>query len=452
VGANGLLLVDKGEAFLFDSPWNDAQTEKLLAYIYDSLKTVVSTFIPGHWHGDCVGGIECLHSKGVKSYANQMTVDILKEKGLPVPQQGFKDSLSLKLNDIEVYCYYLGAGHSTDNIVAWIPSEQILFGGCMVKDLNSKELGNLSDAKTEEWPETIQKVIAKFPDVKTVIPGHGRIGGIELLKHTKELLQQYATIKFNHKTGKYLEVDGANIYYEEIENTGKPTLLLLHSGFGNIEDFNSILPVFINDYHIIGIDSRGHGKSTLGTNKLTYKRLQLDVETIINHLQLENIDIIGYSDGGIIAYRLAVANKISIRKIVTIGGTWSLSDAELMEKLMAGSTPEDNRNYFKQSFDFHQEHNPLPDFDKFAKCVTEMWTDKTEDGYPHTSVENIIVPMLIIRGNDDYMFSLESAVELTTKVKNSLLLNIPFAPHRAFRKYPQIFEIVTKEFLNKHEK
>ncbi|MDR1102413.1 MAG: subclass B1 metallo-beta-lactamase [Tannerella sp.] len=191
VGANGLLLVDKGEAFLFDSPWNDAQTEKLVAFISDSLKTGVSTFIPGHWHEDCVGGMEYLHSKGVKSYAHQMTVDILKEKGLPAPQQGFRDSLALKLNDIEVYCYYLGAGHSTDNIVAWIPSEQILFGGCMVKDLHSKDPGNLSDAKPEEWPETIQKVTAKFPGVKTVIPGHGRIGGKELLKHTEELLQQF---------------------------------------------------------------------------------------------------------------------------------------------------------------------------------------------------------------------------------------------------------------------
>ena len=38
-------------------------------------------------------------------------------------------------------------------------------------------------------------------------------------------------------------------------------------------------------------------------------------------------------------------------------------------------------------------------------------------------------------------YPLESAVELTTKVKNSLLLNIPFTPHRAFKKYPQIFEI-----------
>ena len=260
------------------------------------------------------------------------------------------------------------------------------------------------------------------------------------------------TIEFNHKTGNYLEVDSANIYYEEIENVGKPTLLFLHGGFGNIEDFNSILQMFTNDYHIIGIDSRGHGKSTLGTNKLTYSRLQLDIEAVVNHLQLKNIDIIGYSDGGVIAYRLAAAKRIPIRKIVTIGGTWSLSDAELMGKIMEDTTPENCKTYFKQSYDFHQQYNPQPDFDKLARYAIEMWTDKTENGYPQSSVENIHVPILIIRGNDDYMFPLESAVELTKKVKNSLLLNIPFVPHGAFRKYPQIFEIVTREFLNKHEK
>ena len=81
-----------------------------------------------------------------------------------------------------------------------------------------------------------------------------------------------------------------------------------------------------------------------------------------------------------------------------------------------------------------------------------MWTDETENGYPQANVEKILVPVLIIRGNDDYMFSLESAVGLTMKLKNSLLLNIPFAPHGAFRKYPQIFETVTRDFLNEHEK
>ena len=115
---------------------------------------------------------------------------------------------------------------------------------------------------------------------------------------------------------------------------------------------------------------------------------------------------------------------------------------------MEGETPEKSRvTWLRESFNFYQKHNPIPDFNKFAKCVFEMWTDKTEEGYPQESVENIDVPMLIIRGNDDYMFSLESAVELTTKVKKSLLFNIPFAPHKAFSKYPQIFEII-KKFIN----
>ena len=256
------------------------------------------------------------------------------------------------------------------------------------------------------------------------------------------------TVEFNHQTGKYLEIDGANIYYEEIENTGKPVLLFLHGGFGNMEDFNPILQIFTKDYHIVGIDSRGHGKSTLGTSKLTYKRLQLDVEAVLDHLKLQDMNIIGYSDGGVIAYRIAIENNISIQKIVTIGATWSISDAELIGQLMEGETPERGREtWLRTIFDFYQKYNPIPDFDKFAKSVFEMWTDMTEDGYPQESVENISVPTLVIRGNDDYTFPLESAVELTMKIKKSVLLNLPFAPHDAHRKYPQIFEIITKEFL-----
>lgn len=257
------------------------------------------------------------------------------------------------------------------------------------------------------------------------------------------------TVEFNHKTGKYLEVNGANIYYEEIENVGKPTLLFLHGGFGNIEDFNSLVQMFANDYHIVGIDSRGHGKSTMGTCKLTYKRLQLDVEAVVNHLQLKDIHIIGFSDGGVIAYRLAAANRIPIRKIITIGATWSLSDAELVEKIMADMMKLDG---WKKIFNFYQLHNPEPNVDRPVERVIEMWTDKTEDGYPLESVENITIPTLIIRGNDDNSFPLESAVELVSKIEKSLLFNIPFAPHDAHNKYPQMFETITKEFLDKCEK
>jgi metallo-beta-lactamase class B len=59
-----------------------------------------------------------------------------------------------------------------------------------VKDVHSKGLGNLADAKLEEWLPTVQKVAAKFPDAGIVIPGHGQTGGKEILEHTSNLLKE----------------------------------------------------------------------------------------------------------------------------------------------------------------------------------------------------------------------------------------------------------------------
>ena len=119
-----------------------------------------------------------------------MTIDLAEANGKPVPRHGFTDSLRLVLGGETVECHYLGGGHTADNIVVWIPSEKILFAGCMVKDVHSKGLGNLSDANLEEWLPTVQKVTARFPDACIVIPGHGQIGGKEILVHTSKLLKE----------------------------------------------------------------------------------------------------------------------------------------------------------------------------------------------------------------------------------------------------------------------
>ena len=74
-----------------------------------------------------------------------------------------------------------------DNIVVWIPSEQILFPGCMVKEIRSGNLGNTADGDVKAYPDTITKVLKKFPSAKIVIPGHGNYGGAELIKHTLDI-------------------------------------------------------------------------------------------------------------------------------------------------------------------------------------------------------------------------------------------------------------------------
>jgi pimeloyl-ACP methyl ester carboxylesterase len=79
---------------------------------------------------------------------------------------------------------------------------------------------------------------------------------------------------FDHKSGEYLTRNGTIIYYKETGKKDGPTLLLLHGVFGDIENFNTIIPGLSDNFRIIGIDSRGHGKSTRDNKELTYELLQ----------------------------------------------------------------------------------------------------------------------------------------------------------------------------------
>lgn len=187
IASNGLIFLNKGKAILFDTPMTDSLTKDLVNWIQDTLKHEITLFVPNHWHSDCMGGLEYLQSIGIKCFANEMTIQHAKAHNLPLSANGFKDSITLYLGDKEIFCEFLGAAHSTDNIVVWIPSEKLLFAGCMAKSLNSSNLGNTADGDLKAYPKTIERVLNKYHDAKYVVPGHGQFGGIDLLKHTLEL-------------------------------------------------------------------------------------------------------------------------------------------------------------------------------------------------------------------------------------------------------------------------
>jgi metallo-beta-lactamase class B len=190
VSANGLIFINNHNAFIFDTPWTDSLTRVLISYLKERKGLNIRGFIPNHWHSDCMGGLGYLLSQNIESYANQKTIEIAGKEGLPLAAHGFQDSLRLFLDDKIIDCYFPGAAHSTDNIVIWIPSEKILFPGCMVKSLASTDLGNLADGDLTAYPATIDKLIEKYKTAEIVIPGHGKAGGLELLAHTRSLLQK----------------------------------------------------------------------------------------------------------------------------------------------------------------------------------------------------------------------------------------------------------------------
>ena len=186
-GSNGVVYVVDNEAIMIDTPVNDSLTLLLINWFLEK-GIQFSAVIPTHWHDDCLGGLGAAHEARINSYGLDMTIDLAKEHDYIPPQIGFIDSLLLDINGQEIECKYLGAGHALDNIVVWIPAEKVLFGGCMIKALSARSLGNTTDADTTTWPQTVSKVKNAYTDVQFVVPGHGAVGGQELLDYTYQLL------------------------------------------------------------------------------------------------------------------------------------------------------------------------------------------------------------------------------------------------------------------------
>jgi metallo-beta-lactamase class B len=188
VGSNGYLFADNGIALLFNTPMNDSLTKQLVTWITDSMKLHIAGFVANHWHSDGIGGLKYLATIGIPSYAYDKTIALAKTNNLPIPRNKFIDSLMLHIGDLVTVSTYFGPSHTSDIIVTWIPSEKILYAGCMVKEMRSETLGNIADADLAEWPKTIARVIAAYPSAVIVIPGHGAIGGWELLQHTLDMV------------------------------------------------------------------------------------------------------------------------------------------------------------------------------------------------------------------------------------------------------------------------
>ncbi len=184
VACNGMIYFDKNEAIVFDTPTNDSVSKQLINWIEKKQKKNITAIVATHFHDDCLGGLNAFHSNGTKSYASAKTIALAKKnKVLTLPQKSFDTQLNLTIGNKTVYTKFYGEGHTVDNVVAYIPKEKVIFGGCLVKSLNAAK-GYLGDANVNEWSTTVTKIKKEHPNVKVVIPGHGETGNSELLDYT----------------------------------------------------------------------------------------------------------------------------------------------------------------------------------------------------------------------------------------------------------------------------
>jgi len=190
IPANGLVVKEGGGLVLIDTAWGEMLTADLLDEIHREIKLPVRRAIVTHSHADRIAGADLLRKRGIPVFAHPLTCRRAAAVAIAMPS----DSLAglRKPGDAEfvgsVEVFYPGPAHSPDNIVVWVPSARVLFGGCAVKSVDSN-LGNLADADTRAWPDAIHRVMERYRQAEVVVPGHGAEGGRELLTHTLELLK-----------------------------------------------------------------------------------------------------------------------------------------------------------------------------------------------------------------------------------------------------------------------
>lgn len=107
------------------------------------------------------------------------------------------------------------------------------------------------------------------------------------------------------------------LFYEEM-GSGEP-LILLH---GNGEDhtiFDNVAKHFAKQYHVIAIDTRGHGKSPLGDEPFSLYQFAEDLNEFMNEQKIEKANILGFSDGGNIALIFASEYPEKVIKLIANG-------------------------------------------------------------------------------------------------------------------------------------
>jgi metallo-beta-lactamase class B len=189
--SNGMYLVTQSGVVMIDTPWDTTQFQPLLDSIQKRHQQKVVLCISTHFHNDRTAGLAYYRSVGIRTYTSLKTYRLCMEQNEKTPQFTFEDDTLFTVGNHHIETYYGGAGHSPDNIVVWLPEHKILYGGCLVKSTETDNIGNLSDARLDEWPVTLKKVIKKFSGPHMVIPGHLGWGNRRSLQHTLKLLKRH---------------------------------------------------------------------------------------------------------------------------------------------------------------------------------------------------------------------------------------------------------------------
>lgn len=239
-----------------------------------------------------------------------------------------------------------------------------------------------------------------------------------------------------------LETDGIRIAYD-ITGDG-PAVLLLHGGSADSTWWGDLVPALAERRTVITMDSRGHGRSSFDDRQITYRLMANDTLALLDHLGIASADIVGWSDGAIIALDIALRHPDRLRRVVAYGVNFDLSgyrgsDAE--PKSSAGA-----ERFMAENPGRYQADSPHPErWDEFLANLRETWT--TEPNWTQDEMRSIQTPILVLDGIDEEVIDIDHVCLLADLLPNGTLELMPGTGHFAMIDNPAEFTRIVLDYL-----
>jgi len=248
-------------------------------------------------------------------------------------------------------------------------------------------------------------------------------------------------------SGEYAQVRRIKMYYE-IRGEGRP-VVLLHGGLATIRlSFEKQIRVLARNHRVVAIEQIGHGHTAdVAGREFTYEGMAEDTAALLTQLGIRNADVIGWSDGGQLALRLALTHPELVRRVIVSGVGLDATMPEDVERrkhaneaLSSDLWPEASDEYAQVSPDGAQ-HWPI----FFAK-VRAMWANPSR-GISERELADIKAPTLIIAGDKE---NVERHMHIFRGITGAKLCILPGTGHATFPDRANWLNPIILEFLDQN--
>ena len=217
------------------------------------------------------------------------------------------------------------------------------------------------------------------------------------------------------------------------QGQGQP-MILLHGNGENCDYFEHQISHFSKQYHVIALDTRGHGQSPRGEKPFTIKQFAEDLHDFMDEKGIEKAVILGFSDGGNIALTFALKYPEQVEKMIVNGANLFPSGVRPLYQWPIEIGYRIARLFSKKSEKAKQNAEML------ALMVNEPHIEPSE-------LSHLTMPVLVVAGTKDMIK--DSHTRLIYKNLPNAQLNIIEGNHFVANKNADAFNKVVDEFLRK---